>query len=62
MAAMGMVGLDVSSGIGASVYALILGIDVILDMGRTTVNVTGDIAGTCIVAKSEGAMDTSKWQ
>lgn len=62
MAAMGMVGLDVSAGsVGAAVYALILGIDVILDMGRTTVNVTGDLAGTCIVAKSEGLMDPDKW-
>lgn len=63
MAAMNMVGLDISAGsIGAAVYALILGIDVILDMGRTTVNVTGDLAGTCIVAKSENLMDLSKWQ
>ena len=62
MAAMNMVGLDVSAGsVGAAVYALILGIDVILDMGRTTVNVTGDLAGTCLVAKSEKMMDESKW-
>ncbi len=58
----GMMGLDVSAGtIGGAVFALILGIDVILDMGRTTVNVTGDLTGTCIVAKSEGLMDMSKW-
>jgi len=62
MAAMNMVGLDISVGsVGAAVYALILGIDVILDMGRTTVNVTGDLAGTCLVAKTEKMMDESKW-
>ncbi|TKB53970.1 dicarboxylate/amino acid:cation symporter [Ferrimonas aestuarii] len=33
--------------------ALILGVDRLLDMVRTAVNVTGDAAVTCIVAKSE---------
>ena len=37
--------------------ALILGIDRILDMMRTACNVTGDCAVTCIIAKSEGALD-----
>ena len=37
--------------------ALILGVDRILDMMRTACNVTGDCAVTCIIAKSEGAMD-----
>ncbi|OQX29868.1 MAG: dicarboxylate/amino acid:cation symporter [Spirochaeta sp. LUC14_002_19_P3] len=37
----------------AAAYAMILGIDAILDMGRTSVNVTGDMTGTLIVAKSE---------
>ncbi|MEC5209330.1 Na+/H+-dicarboxylate symporter [Psychrobacter sp. PL15] len=36
---------------------LILGVDRILDMLRTTVNVSGDAAVTAIVAKSEGKMD-----
>lgn len=63
LAVMNMVGLNVEAGtIGGSVFALILGIDVILDMGRTAVNVTGDLAGTCIVAKSEGLLDFSKWE
>jgi Na+/H+-dicarboxylate symporter len=63
LAVMNMVGLNVESGtaVGA-VFALILGIDVILDMGRTAVNVTGDLAGTCIVAKSEGLLDLTKWK
>ncbi len=48
------VGLPVESGTPvAAAYAMILGIDAILDMGRTSVNVTGDMAGTLVVAKSE---------
>ena len=37
--------------------ALILGVDRLLDMTRTAVNVTGDCTVACIVAKSEGALD-----
>ena len=36
---------------------LILGVDRLLDMVRTAVNVTGDAAVTCIVAKSEGKLN-----
>ncbi len=36
---------------------LIIGIDRLLDMVRTAVNITGDAAVTCIVAKAEGALD-----
>lgn len=36
---------------------LIIGIDRLLDMARTAVNVTGDAAVTCLVAKSEGQLD-----
>lgn len=58
LAVMEMVGLKAEPGtaVGAA-FALILGIDVILDMGRTCTNVTGDLAGTCIVAKSEKLID-----
>jgi Na+/H+-dicarboxylate symporter len=45
------VGLPVE-GIG-----LILGVDRLLDMVRTAVNVTGDAVVTCVVAKSEGELD-----
>ena len=45
------VGLPVE-GIG-----LILGVDRLLDMIRTSVNVTGDAVVTCIVAKSEDELD-----
>ncbi len=36
---------------------LLLPVDRILDMCRTSVNVTGDMAMTCIVARSEGELD-----
>ena len=45
------VGLPVE-GIG-----LILGVDRILDMIRTTINITGDATVTCIVARSENNLD-----
>ena len=52
------VGLPVEAGSPvAAAYAMILGIDAILDMGRTCVNVTGDMTGTLVVAKSEGQVD-----
>ncbi|MCW8336387.1 cation:dicarboxylate symporter family transporter, partial [Vibrio paucivorans] len=41
--------------------ALIMGVDRLLDMIRTAVNITGDCAVTVIVAKSEGALDESKF-
>ncbi len=37
--------------------ALIIGVDRLLDMLRTAVNVTGDACVSCIVAKSEGQLD-----
>jgi Na+/H+-dicarboxylate symporter len=56
------VGLPLEPGSAVALaYAMILGIDAILDMGRTMVNVTGDLAGTTIVAKTEGELDESKW-
>jgi len=56
------VGLPVEAGTPvAMAYAMILGIDAILDMGRTSLNVTGDLAGTAIVAKTENEIDLSKW-
>lgn len=39
--------------------ALIIGVDRLLDMTRTAVNVTGDCMVTSIVAKSEGQMDVT---
>lgn len=39
--------------------ALIIGVDRLLDMTRTAVNVTGDCVVSCIVAKSEKELDIS---
>lgn len=49
------VGLPVE-GIG-----LILGVDRILDMARTVVNVTGDAVVTAVVARGEGEMDLGRF-
>ena len=50
---LGQVGLPVEG------IALIIGVDRLLDMMRTVTNVTGDCAVSCIVAKSENALDQS---
>lgn len=39
--------------------ALIIGVDRLLDMTRTAVNITGDCTVACIIAKSEGELDQS---
>ena len=44
-------------GLPAEGIALIIGIDRILDMTRTAVNVTGDAAISCLVAKSENKIN-----
>ncbi|MBO5387397.1 MAG: dicarboxylate/amino acid:cation symporter [Lachnospiraceae bacterium] len=46
-----------SVGLPTEGIALIMGIDRILDMIRTAVNITGDAVCTTIVAKQEGALD-----
>ncbi|GHV90189.1 amino acid transporter [Spirochaetia bacterium] len=57
------VGLPVTAGsLVAGAYAMILGIDAILDMGRTALNVSGDLACTACVSKKMGLMDMSKWE
>ncbi len=43
-----------SVGVPAEGIAIILGVDRLLDMCRTTVNVAGDLSATCVVAKLEG--------
>ena len=43
----------------AAAYAMILGIDALLDMGRTCINVTGDVVGTLIVSRQEEKYQTS---
>lgn len=57
MLAMVMQGINLPIEAGtalAGAYAMILGIDAILDMGRTALNVAGDLTCTCCVAKKLG--------
>jgi len=42
--------------------ALIIGVDRLLDMTRTAVNITGDCTVSCIVAKSEGEFDNAVFE
>lgn len=44
-------------GLPVEAIGIILGVDRLLDMVRTAVNVTGDSMVSCVVAKSEGALD-----
>lgn len=46
-----------SVGLPLEGLGLIMGIDRLVDMGRTSINVTGDAVCTSIIAKSENAMD-----
>ena len=56
------VGLPVQAGTAvAGAYAMILGIDALLDMGRTALNVTGDLVCTTVVSKKMGMIDMNKW-
>lgn len=56
------IGLEVESGSAvAAAYAMIFGIDALLDMGRTAMNVTGDMLGTTVVAKSENDLNMDTW-
>ncbi len=48
---LGQVGLPVEG------IALIIGVDRLLDMLRTAINVAGDGTVTCVIANSEGALD-----
>lgn len=47
-------------GIPAEGIGIILGVDRLLDMCRTTVNVTGDLVGSVVIAHSEGRAEA--WQ
>lgn len=51
----------VSVGLPVEGIAMIMGIDRILDMARTAVNVTGDAVVTLIAAKTEGLLDIDQY-
>lgn len=56
------IGLKVEPGSAvAAAYAMIFGIDALLDMGRTALNVSGDLTITTVVAKTEGELDLGCW-
>ena len=52
-----LAGVLTQVGLPAEGIAMILGVDRVLDMTRTAVNITGDAAVTTIVARSEGELD-----
>ncbi len=45
------------AGLPVEGIALIIGVDRVLDMVRTAVNVTGDATASLVVGKSEGQLD-----
>ena len=49
-----IIGVLVTIGVNPALIAIILGVDRILDMCRTTLNVAGDITAATYVARSEG--------
>ncbi len=49
-----IVGVLITVGVNPALIAIILGVDRILDMCRTTLNVVGDITAATYVAHSEG--------
>ncbi len=49
-----LIGILAMFGVPGEGIALILGVDRVLDMARTTVNVTGDLVATAFIARSEG--------
>ncbi|MDR1855643.1 MAG: dicarboxylate/amino acid:cation symporter [Desulfovibrio sp.] len=56
------IGMKVEAGSAIAVaYAMMIGIDSIMDMGRTCLNVTGDIVAATIVSKYEKELDMTKW-
>jgi DAACS family dicarboxylate/amino acid:cation (Na+ or H+) symporter len=54
-----LVGILTMFGVPGEGIAIILGVDRILDMSRTTLNVWGDLTATAFIAKSEGVWDAS---
>lgn len=50
-----LVGILAMFGVPGETIAIVLGVDRILDMARTTVNVVGDLTATAFIARSEGA-------
>ncbi|MDY6822071.1 MAG: dicarboxylate/amino acid:cation symporter, partial [Deferribacterota bacterium] len=54
-------GLSLNDPKVASLYTIILGADALMDMGRTCINVTGDLVGTVFVGSIENEIDRTLW-
>lgn len=54
-----LVGIMTMFGVPGEAIGIVLGVDRILDMSRTTVNVIGDLSATAFVGKSEGVWNPS---
>lgn len=54
-----LVGIMVMFGVPAEAIGIVLGVDRILDMSRTVVNILGDLSGTIIIGRSEGVWNAS---
>ena len=52
-----LLGTAVSFGLPVEPIFIILGIDVLMDMARTSVNVIGNCLATCVIARSEKELD-----
>jgi proton glutamate symport protein len=48
-----------SFGLPLEAVAVILGVDELMDMARTTVNLIGNCLATCVMARWEGEFDDS---
>jgi DAACS family dicarboxylate/amino acid:cation (Na+ or H+) symporter len=57
-----LVGILTRFGVPGEAIAIVLGVDRILDMSRTTVNVFSDLTATAFVAKSEGGQRRARTQ
>ena len=55
-----LLGTLTTFGLPATPVFLLLGIDVLMDMARTTVNVIGNCTATIVMAKWENAFDQEK--
>ncbi|KAI8393381.1 uncharacterized protein BYT42DRAFT_4180 [Radiomyces spectabilis] len=57
-----LVGTLVQYGLPGQAVSMIMGIDAIMDMGRTSINVFGNCLGSCIMARIEGSFRGADWQ
>ncbi|CDS07784.1 hypothetical protein LRAMOSA01733 [Lichtheimia ramosa] len=49
-------------GLPISAVTVIMGVDAIMDMGRTSINVTGNCLACCVMARTEGSFRGLQWK